>query len=84
MGRMAGPFEQPRLASPRSMPLLAPDRLVRHEREILGVIPRRRVAARGRITGAGVKVPRVHHVEAETEVADGPLPRGDRARRARK
>jgi hypothetical protein len=36
---MARPFEQPRLASPRSMSLLAPDRLARHEREILGVMP---------------------------------------------
>ena len=43
-----------------------------------------RVAVRGRVTGAGVKVPRLHHGEAETEVAHGPLPRVDLARRARK
>ena len=37
--RLARPFEQPRLASPRSMSLLAHDRLARHEREILDVMP---------------------------------------------
>ena len=36
---MARPFEQPRLTSPRSISLLAPDRLARHERAILGVMP---------------------------------------------
>lgn len=50
-GRMARRFEQPRLASPRSMPLSC---------------HRWRVAVRGRVTGAGVKVPRLHHGEAET------------------
>jgi len=42
-----------------------------------------RVAVRGRVTGAGVKLPRLLHGAAETEVADGP-PRVDLARRARK
>ena len=80
---MARPFEQPRLASPRSMSLLAPDRLAHHEREILGVMPPlARSGARARY--AGVKVPWLHHGEAETEVAHGPLPRVDLARRARK
>ena len=43
-----------------------------------------RVAVPGRVTGAGVKVPRLHHGEAETELAHGPLPRVDLAQRARK
>lgn len=46
---MARPFEQPRLASPRSISLLAPDRLARHEREIPVSCHRWRVAVRGRV-----------------------------------
>ena len=55
-GRMARRFEQPRLASPRSMPLLAPDRLaVTNEGSSLPCHSWR-VPVRGRVTGAGVKV----------------------------
>jgi hypothetical protein len=79
----ARPFEQLRLASPHSMPLLVADRLARHEREILGVMPPLARSGAGRVTVAGVKVPRLHHGEAE-EVAHGPLPRDELARRARK
>ena len=47
--RMARPFEQPRLASPRSISLLAPDRPARHEREIPMSCHRWRVAVRERV-----------------------------------
>ena len=81
---MARRFEQPRLASPRSMPLLAPDRLAVTNERSSTVMPPLARSGSGARYGPGVKVPRLHHGEAETEVAHGPLPRVDLAQRARK